>query len=474
VYTPGDLAMTFASLDVQWQKSEEVMDWPQLPGSGVFARQSDHQRAAPTSADRPAAARTEDGGSGPSGLRNASRDASSAADRPLSRVTAIEDWEIPEWSRFLDPSSSEPSPPAEVENHDPGLWERTHLLFGLDRNGKLTAAARVLVAATMPDEIVATLSELVGRVEVIDLNAGPDRSAQEARLYWSNGALYARDRLVVHDRRTDLASLDLGVYDAVLFPHCSLFRYGVSGMADLLRQADRLLGDGGLLVFKAEILAGTEPSLDHLDAGIVGPSGLAERIESLTGFAIEGGFDALISPRTAQCLPPNGRLLQHLDGRVAAPSLWFLVKQRPTPAEAWRELRAWHVRRLLGDQIHRLKLGPAGRRDDRGRIATKDSGKGLVFFGPHLKLPAGGYEAVIGIESAAGARGANVMLEVIGGTHCLERRKVRPDAGSLSTVRIPFAIPSAGDDELQAVEVRARSAGGTAIFTECRLIHALS
>jgi hypothetical protein len=379
VYTPGRLAVTFTSLDVQWQGSDEAVDWPLLPGSGVLALQSNKPASAaaspvslPILADmaagdtvpvplaqavlidaghRSAAARTEGGGIGPSVSRHSSRDASGAVARPLSRVAAVDDWENPEWSRFLNPLSSGPSSPLEGANHDPGLWERTHLLFGLDRNRKLTAATRVLVAATMPDEIVGILSELVGRVEVIDLSAGPERCPPEARLFWSNGALYARDRLVVHDRRTGLASLDTGAYDAVVFPHCSLFRDGVRGMADLLREAEPLLGDGGLLVFKAEILAGTEPSLHHLDAGIVGPSGLAERIESMTGFAIEGGFDALISPHTAQCLPPNGRLLQHLDGRVAAPSLWFLVKRRPTPAEAWRDFSAWHVRRVPGEQL---------------------------------------------------------------------------------------------------------------------------
>ena len=94
--------------------------------------------------------------------------------------------------------------------YDAGLWERTHLIYGLDRIGKLTPTARVLVTATLPDAVIAALSEYVGRVDVLDLTQASARRGAEARLYWSNGALYARDRLFVHEPATQLDGLVIG------------------------------------------------------------------------------------------------------------------------------------------------------------------------------------------------------------------------------------------------------------------------
>jgi hypothetical protein len=507
LYTPDDLALTITSLDVQWRQSGRATPWPELPGSGVkVGRASPAGTEAATEADSAAgpvssnAERMVDvapgqacrggGHAGAAAVTVEMMDpqhgapeplgalgfpelspAADAGSRPLSRLAAVEDWSDPAWTRYLDPLFSAPRPSA-AGPHDPGLWERTHVLFGLAGNGKLTEAARVLVAATMPDELVATLSELVGQVDLVDLGPSSTRRGPEARLYWTNGALYARDRLTVHDAPVKLTDLAPHAYDAVIFPHCSLFRDGVSGMAGMIATAERLLGDGGLLVFKAEILAGGEPDIKHLDAKMVLDEGLAAQIEESTGFIVEGGFDARISALTARDVPPEGRLLQTVSGRVAVPSLWFLAKRRQTPEGGWRPLREWQVRRLMGEQLARLIVGPAGRRDDRGGIVSDPARRGVVFFGPYLGLPNGRYEVVIGLEAApAGARG-RLALDVVGsGGGRLAAREVRLAPGTASSVRLPFAVSQPGDEVLP-VEFRMLSSGGAVTVTECRLLEA--
>jgi hypothetical protein len=289
-----------------------------------------------------------------------------------------------------------PPPPgaaADSEERDVGEWERTHLLYGLDRCGKLTVSARILVGATLPDEVSALLSEYVGRLEVLDLTRASDRRGAEARLYWSNGALYARDRLAVHEPRLGLDRLDEAAYDVIAFPHGSLFVDGIAGIARLMAQAERLLAAGGLLVFKADILAGGEPDLDHFDTSLIGKDGFAAQIEAETGFGVEEGFNPRLSAGIAAGLQPDihanpgpGSLVQDHRGRLAAPCWWFLRKRGHTPEGGWRRIEQWLLQRILGNQIDRLQLGPAGHRDDSGRIVTNDLAKGRVFYGPYLGI----------------------------------------------------------------------------------------
>ena len=68
------------------------------------------------------------------------------------------------------------------------------------------------------------------------------------------------------------------------------------------------------------------------------------------------------------------------------------------------------MHRLLGEQIARLELGPAGRRE-AGRIVANDVAKGTVFYGPYLALPEGRYEAVVTMASAL-PKGGHLILDV--------------------------------------------------------------
>ena len=398
-----------------------------------------------------------------------------ASGRPLSRTIAFEDWEDPSWSRFLDPPP-DPFPAAEGDR-DAGRWERAHLLFGLDRLGKLSPAARLLVIATLPDATIAALSEHVGRVEIFDLAGGSQRRGAEARLYWSHGALYARQRLFVHEPGTSLDLLDEEAYDAVIFPHGALFSSGAIGIGRQLATIERLVPRDGAVVFKAEIAAGAEPHPYFLDAGLVGAGGLASRLEDTTAFAVEGGFDARLSQRTALGIRPEdgsapggGSLLWRDRGRVVVPSLWFLRRRGSTRQGGWDEIEQWLAARLLGEQTQHLQLGVAGRRDAAGRIASAPGRKGRVFFGPYLALPHGDYEALVGVAGPRKLSPKSLSIDVVAGDRKLDYDQSRQAAGGDTLVRVRFRVPRV--DVLQdsdRVEIRAWSSGIEAAFTQIRL-----
>jgi hypothetical protein len=398
-----------------------------------------------------------------------------ATGRPLSRTIAFEDWEDPSWSRFLDPPP-DPFPAAEGDR-DAGRWERAHLLYGLDRLGKLTPAARLLVIATLPDAAIAALSEYAGRVEIFDLTSASERRGAEARLYWSHGALYAREHLSAHEPATSLDDLDEDAYDVVICPHGSLFSSGAIGICRLLARIERLTRHDGAVVFKAEIAAGAEPHPYFLDAGLIGAGGLASRLEDATAFAVDGGFDARLSQRTAVSVSPEGEvapgggsLLWRERGRIVVPSLWFLRKRRSTPQGGWDEVERWLAARVLGEQTPHLQLGVAGRRDAIGRIASTPGRKGRIFFGPYLALPQGDYEALVGIAGPRKLGPKSLSIDVVAGNRKLDYDQSRQAAGDDTLVRVKFRVPPAGIvQDGDRVEIRAWSSGIDVAFTQIRL-----
>jgi hypothetical protein len=371
--------------------------------------------------------------------------------RPLSRLAAVADWDDPAWSRFAGNEAS----------IDRGTWERAHLLYGLERAEMLRPSARIAVAAMHPDATIAELSERAGCVDVLDPRGKAQRSAAEGRLYWAEGRLYARDRLHILDRAgfTELAGRD---YDAIIFPHGALFSAGVAGAAGMLAAAEAALSASGLIAFAAEIAAGVEAHPDFLDEGLIGEAGLVARLAETTGFAVEGGFDAS-APR------PSPLARQH-DERLLHPSLWFLRKRRATPEAGWQALAAWLGGRLLGDQLHRLRVGKAGYRRGQGTIETVRGSKGHVFYGPYLVLPAGAYKATIGFELRS-PRGATFAFEIVAGDHKFAQRRIAiEDAGSRQQLSLLFDIPPAPHPARPAeIEIRAWSGGAEAVFFECRL-----
>jgi hypothetical protein len=375
--------------------------------------------------------------------------------RPLSTFAVAEDWEEPEWSRFAQ------AYPA--QSCDDAAWRRVQLLYGLDRSGKLTPGSCVLVAAAKPDAAIAALSEAVGRVEVIDVSGAAPRHAAAARLYWSNSMLYARDRLVPLDRSEP--ALEADAYDAVVFPDAESLGDGLAGAGMLLAAADRVLKTDGMLVFAADIASGAEPHPFLIDERLLGDCGLATHIEEYTGFAVEGGFDARVSAATR----PESDAARHNDGRIVTSSLWFLQKRTTRGEDGWRRLERWLADRLLGDQIHRLQIGAAGRRAADGTILSAPGRTGHVFFGPYLALPPGRYEASVGFESLRIRRG-KITIDVVAGEETFAVQRSSSLRAGHHRLRISFEIrPPRTAERIRRVEIRAWTDCVEVAFRECRL-----
>src|SRR5437763_13900810 len=107
-------------------------------------------------------------------------------------------------------------------------------------------------------------------------------------------------------------------------------------MPRLMERGAQLLTAGGVLAFKASIVADARFAADYLDFVLVsGDDGLLMRIGAETGFTVEDGtglgtlFDS-----------------QAPDG-AAVPRLWSLSKRGEARAAAWRGREEWFVRRII-------------------------------------------------------------------------------------------------------------------------------
>ncbi len=386
--------------------------------------------------------------------------------RALSRFAACEDWDDPAWSAFGLPYATDPRA-EDAFGRNAGKWEQVHLLYGLDRAGKLTEAARVLVVATMPDAGIAAISWRVAHVDLLpigDRGNGPESGPG----FWCSGAPYRPAALEILAAGTDLRRLDQATYDAVLFPHGALFAAGFNGALRSLELASRLLRPDGVLAFKAEIVAGAGPHPDFFDLGLVGEDGLAAGLAAATGLVADGGFDPLLSRATIDRIRPRdgppegpsadeGYFLTRRDGRVLIPSLWFLRRHEIAGPPQWQNLRRWLGERWLGEQIGRLHVGAAGRRDAEGRIETRPGQEGHVFYGPYLTLPDGRYRATLQIEASPGTRSevaARVLVEVAAGQAVLASRRLDRSGLKSGVLTLEFGISPEQAARDAALEIR--------------------
>ncbi len=405
--------------------------------------------------------------------------------RPLSRFAAYEDWDDPVWSAFGLPYATDPRADDAFARHA-GKWEQVHLLYGLDRAGKLAPGARVLVMATMPDAGIAAISWRVAQVDLLPIG---DRVniPESGRGFWCSGAPYRPAALEMLNPASDLRRLEEAAYDAVVFPHGALFAAGFSGALRSMEMARRLLCPDGVLAFKAEIAAGPGPHPDFFDVGLVGDDGLAARLAALTGLVADGGFDPRLSRATIDRVwPPDGPptasanegyFLSRRDGRVLIPSLWFLRRQEIAGQDGdgpqWRDLRRWLGERWLGEQIDRLHVGAAGHRDAAGGIETRPGQEGHVFYGPYLTLPDGRYRATLHFEASLATRSevvAQVLVEVAAGAAVFASRRLDRGAVKSGVLTLEFGISPNEAARDAALEIRLYSpADFSATFTSVDL-----
>lgn len=394
------------------------------------------------------------------------------AERPLSRLAAWEDWYDPDWSRFLEVYEAA-SMPGQRIGRDRSAWEQTHLLYGLDRAGKLTPETRVLVAASAPERAIAALTECAGAVDVFPLGGETTQKGAAARLHWTDGMLYARDRLrIVDGAGPDAPKND--AYDAIVFPRGSLFADGITGAIRLVAAAEPLLKADGVLVFSAEVAADGRPPA-AFEAGLLGTEGLVAQLEG-AGLVAEDGFDARISRATFENELParegadaEGFLLRRQDGRILVPGMWFLGK-RPASREGWEQVGRWLADRFLGDQLPRLQVGAAGRRGEEGRIEAVSRRTGHVFYGPYLPLPPGRYRAIVEFDNRRRSRRGAIAVEAVAGRQRFVYEKIGVRRPGRHVHSLAFEIPPpALTGKTGKVEIRAWSNGVAAEFTACRL-----
>jgi hypothetical protein len=332
-----------------------------------------------------------------------------------------------------------------------------------------------LVVATMPDRLIGALSERMVRVDVFDLARGLPRSDAQARLYWSDGGYYARDRLHALQPGTQLQTAS---YDAVLFPHGSLFGEAAIGALALLAEAERVVKPGGIVAFKAEVAAGLAPHPSFFDASLVSDDGLPLLLDKHTGLIVEGGFDARLSRATASRVWPEatGRIsgqpyfLTRDNGRILVPSLWFLRKRGAPVEGGWQRVRDVLIDRRLGEQIGELLTGPAGQRREDGGIGVLPEAKGHVFYGPYLPVSGGSYNLEI-VFDASGKSGRNdIVIDIVVSGDVLLIQEVPLDQRPTQRFDIRFTIPSVPFGQpVPRIEIRATCSHIEGIFRQCRL-----
>ena len=399
-------------------------------------------------------------------------------DRPLSRFAAYEDWDDRVWSTFAIPYAVDPRT-EDAFSRCAARWEQVHLLYGLDRVDKLTGAARVLVVATMPDPAIAAISWRVGRLEI----AGAGECGGTGALspaFWCAGAPYRPVELNILAAGTRLQQLEPRAYDAVVFPHGSMFAAGFDGALEAMATAERLLRRDGVLVFKAEIAAGASPHPKYFDTGLLGKDGLTARLTAFTELIADGGFDPRLSRATVdrtwpQDGPRSGEayFLTLEDGRILIPSLWFLRRRETAGQTQWGNLRSWLFERRLGEQIEHLHVGVAGRRDAEGRIETVLGREGHVFFGPYLAMPSGRYRVSVSMRISPGVRyrdASGAVLEVAAGRAILANQAFDRDSVKSGVLTIEFAVSPGQAERGEVLEFRVYSPSNfAATFTSVDL-----
>jgi hypothetical protein len=393
------------------------------------------------------------------------------AARPLSRFAAWEDWDDPVWSSFSRSYATDPEANF-AHRRDAMRWEQVQVLYGLDRVGMLRGDARVLAVATMPDAVIAALSYRVGRVDVFDAAAAPQKPPATPS-FWAHGAVCDQRVLSAVAPGTRVEQLQEAAYDVVLFPHGAMFRDGIEVAVAWMRAAEALLRPNGVLVFKSEIAAGQGTHPTFFDAGFLADDGLPFQLAMHTRLCVDGGFDRHLSRATVDRVAPETGpagsspfFVTRADGRVLVPALWFVRKRETASEPQWDKLRDWVRNRRLGEQITSLQTGAAGIRDRRG-ISTRPRECGHVFYGPYLRTSSGSYRAAITVAAsgvATNRRISEAVLEAVADGEIIATRFLEPQNLRSGLATLEFEIARAtGTGADPILEIRLFSPGGIAV-----------
>ncbi|MBY3757603.1 hypothetical protein GBZ26_20455 [Azospirillum formosense] len=249
----------------------------------------------------------------------------------LNKLCAAEDWEDVHWRAVAEEFTRDGLPfrasTYAYFKRSRGVWERTHMLYGMGQLGVIGYDARCAVVSRAPDGLGHFLSLRTAGVDVIDLQG--------------HGAGWlARRRMRRADRMSILPNLDSPAADlawpncswnAVLIPQNTLLAAGLRQADTLLRSTARRLAGGGVIACSVETALDNRgrrncPAPGRI-AAVMGI--LADR----NGLVSCGGVDWSLSDATLDRIAVRGEdserrphLVTRDDHGHRTSSVWFLRK----------------------------------------------------------------------------------------------------------------------------------------------------
>jgi hypothetical protein len=238
------------------------------------------------------------------------------------RLAAAEDWEddrmIGFCRRYFNGAFS-----SSMMRRSQGLWARLNVLVHLQAADLLQSDRRVLVVARREEGLCDVLSELCGRVSVLDVG---DRNLKAA------SPVLFRDPSRVRFLDDPGALTDDAPYDAVLFARHALFHQdGLKAGSTRLFEIVRHLRSGGLACLIEQV------AIDAIEADRFGPqslanAGVAEALRLQGGLRLWPVATPAITRTTldivafdeAERLLPN--FVEAADDRLWCTGTWFLEK----------------------------------------------------------------------------------------------------------------------------------------------------
>lgn len=394
----------------------------------------------------------------------------SPGERAPSGLACAADWDDDAWLQCAR-DIVDHNDPAAATSRNGWVWERTQLLYALERAKLVGSDVRALVVCKLPEPVIGHLSFRVGTLDIVDADTlfesgfVPERGVD----HWAAGARYNFG----HVRVTSLADSVAPdrKYDLVIAPHAAAFGKRVPGLVSLLRGIDSFLADNATIILAGDVaLSGRLAELRPTPA-MAGKDGLGRVLKQHTGLRLaDDDFDASLARLDL-------RLVGDLDqvgagapclgfrqsGDVLWPSIWVI--ERAGPTRDWDAASNAVKKLYLGEQLPMLRLGPTGEAVD-GKIAGGEGNEGTVFFGPYLVLPSGNYRVTLSARVApdsGSSRDALIRIEIALGAEILATSEARIGRRP-KQVELGFYAEPRSSEEL--FEIRCWSDGSARVLFE--------
>ncbi|MDW7555773.1 MULTISPECIES: hypothetical protein [Azospirillum] len=245
----------------------------------------------------------------------------------LNKLCAAEDWEDAHWRTVAEEFTRDGLPfrasTYAYFKRSRGVWERTHMLYGMGRLGVIGHDARCAVISRAPDGLGHFLSLRTAGVDVIDLQGHEAGWLARRRMRWA-------DRMSIHP---DPASLSPDrSWNAVFIPQNTLLAAGLRQADSLLRHAARRLVEGGVIACSVETALDRRGRRDRPAPGRL--AAVMRILADRSGLVSCGGVDWSLSDATLDRIAVRGEdserrphLVTRDDHGHRTCSVWFLRKE---------------------------------------------------------------------------------------------------------------------------------------------------